>query len=326
MKNKIIVPEEITKERLDKFLTTELDISRSQIQKMIKAGLVLVNDKEPTKHHFIKTNDQITIKGELEKAEESKIKPLDPQKVAENGLLNQIKVVAEHDDYIIIEKPPRLLVHPTDKIENNTLIDWLLVNYPEMRQLGDDPQRPALVHRLDKDVSGLMLIPRNQDSFDYFKKLFKLRDLTKKYTAIVHGEIEKDNDELTFAIGRSKTKPGLFAARPTVNKEYYKKNRSAITRFNVSQRFKNYTLLEIEILTGRTHQIRVHMLAYGHPIVGDNLYSLKGMKKVITNRILLHAHYLSFIAPDGTEQTFISELPDKFNTVMSGLVIIDKQK
>jgi len=165
----------------------------------------------------------------------------------------------------------------------------------------------------------LMIVPKTQDSFDYFKKLFKLRTIVKKYTALVSGEISRDEDEITFPIGRSKGKKGIFAARPhSQETEFISKK--AHTKFFVLKRFINYTLLEIQILTGRTHQIRVHMLAYGHPVVGDTLYAkrIKAAKKtdLELNRLFLHASYLSFEDQEGKKFEFSSKLPAPLETFL----------
>ncbi|MEI6288416.1 MAG: RluA family pseudouridine synthase [bacterium] len=312
-------------QRLDKFLTNAWpEKSRSQIQKNIKEGLILVNKKESAVHYFLKENDVVSVVTVKKINPEEKIKtPTKPKatKKTKNELFKEIKIIEDNDDFMIIEKPAGLLVHPTEKQENDTLVDWLLVKYPELKKIGEDPQRPAIVHRLDKDVSGLMVIPKNQDAFDYFKSQFKGRQLTKKYLALVEGEVEREEGEINFPIGRSKNKDGLYAAKPMSQKN--DKDKTALTRFKIAQRFKNYTLLEVEILTGRTHQIRVHLLAYGHPIVGDSLYlprhkNIKVLKHPL-NRIFLHAFFLSFIDLKSQKQEFTSPLPETLNNFLKNL-------
>lgn len=330
MPNIITVNPKNQGERLDKFLTTALKISRSQIKKMIEQGLVLINSRITTVHHFLKKGEKIEI-----------IKPITPPSprrsraagfggqvrnklsnkslsLTDNRLFKKIKVVADEKNFLIIEKPAGLLVHPTEKNETNTLADWLIAQYPKLKKIGEDPGRPAIVHRLDKDVSGLMLIPKNQDAFDYFKKMFKERRLTKKYLALVSGRIEKPEDKIDFPIGRSQTKTGLFAAHPRQGKDDFDpKDKKALTIFTVKERFINYTFLEIEILTGRTHQIRVHLLAYGHPVVGDRLYAPK--QKIELDRLFLHAAFLSFADQDGRRFEFISPLPKKLKDFLKGI-------
>ncbi len=315
--NTTIIPQESQGQRLDKFLTDQMpETSRNQIKKIILDGLILVNNKKASVHQFLKTDDVIKmikpsptlpfVKGG------SKTPTTNPKlpSTTDTKIFKKIKIIEDNDDFLIIEKPSGLLVHPTTKNETNTLVDWLLEKYPELRNIGEDPQRPAIVHRLDKDVSGLMLIPKTQKSFDYFKQLFKLRNITKKYTTLVYGEVRRDEDEITFPIGRSINKKGLFAAKSkTVSSE----DKHAHTAFNVIQKFKNYTLLEVQILTGRTHQIRVHLLAYGNPIVGDPLYLAKNRNfKTLSDkadRIFLHASNLSFIGEDGKKWEFESKIP-----------------
>lgn len=295
--------------RLDKFLVERFpEISRSQIQKSVKDGLVSINDKKILPHHFLKAGDVIEIKtgaGEGIRENTAKGKKINQEKTKKaEGLLKKVKIIAEEPDFMIIEKPAGLLVHPTDTSTVPTLADWLSDNYPALKKIGENPQRPAIVHRLDKDVSGLMIIPRTQDGFDYFKSQFKQHTITKKYTALVEGSIERDEGEINLPIGRSRTKPGLFAARP-LNQD----GKKAVTRFRVLKRFRNFTLLEVEILTGRTHQIRVHLLSQGHPVAGDKIYHPKLRVKDDPGRIFLHAAELAFTGPDGKQHQYESKLP-----------------
>lgn len=296
--------------RLDKFLVERFpDTSRSQIQKAVKDGLVIINEKKVLPHHFLKAGEEIIIKaGAGEGAKENtkkQIKIHQEQVKKAEGLLKKVKIITQEPDFMVIEKPAGLLVHPTDTSTVPTLADWLSENYPALKKIGENPQRPAIVHRLDKDVSGLMIIPTTQDGFDYFKSQFKQHTITKKYLALVEGVIEREGAEINLPIGRSKTKRGLFAARP-LNQD----GKKAVTRFKVLKRFHSFTLLEVEILTGRTHQIRVHMLSQGHPVAGDKLYHPKLRPKDDPGRIFLHAAELIFTGPDGQEYHFESKLPN----------------
>lgn len=321
MDNLIIITKESQGQRLDKFLNEQLaEFSRSQIQKMIKSGAILVNGQKVNVHKFLKSGDIIKLPppyeggGKGEVRNQNFIPHPNPPLLKGREL---IKIIAETDDFLVIEKPAGLLVHPTDKKETGTLVDWLIDKYPKIRNIGEDPLRSGLVHRLDKDVSGLMLIPKTQESFDYFKQQFKLRTIDKRYLALVYGQVSQDTDKINFVIGRSKNKEGIFAARP---QKLTTGDKLAVTEFDVKDRFKNYTLLEIKILTGRTHQIRVHLKAYGHPIVGDNLYFNKKLKtKKGLSRIFLHAHYLLFTGLDGKLYEFSSSLPEKLATFLKSL-------
>ena len=296
--------------RLDKFLMEKLsNFSRTKIQKLIKEELILVNDKKATVHCFLKEDDKVSFLFDPDKiidaeSKEKEIIDITPVK-SNKAKWKKIKIIEDNPDYLVIEKPSGLLVHPTAKMETDTLVDWLMEKYPECRKIGEDPARAAIVHRLDKEVSGLMILPKTQDAFDFFKRLFKIRQIEKKYTALVFGKVEADEGMIDFSIGRSKNKPGLFASFPIGSED----GRSAKTIFKVVKRFINHTLLEVEILTGRTHQIRVHLLAYGHPIVGDKLYIKKQAKKCNCPRIFLHAGYLKFVNKDGVTKEYNSLLP-----------------
>ncbi len=309
LKKNLIITGQEQGQRLDKFLVQELQaITRSQIKKMILDQSVLINGKATSVHHFLKEGDKITISSSQHQVKDRPLKPVKTS--TSKALFKKIKIVAENDNYLVINKPAGLLVHPTDQNETNTLVDWLKQEYPAIEQVGDDPNRAGIVHRLDKDVSGLMIIPLNQDWFNFLKDKFKKRKLVKKYTALVYGEIEADEGTIDFYIGRSKTKKGLFAAHPKKkDRKFDTSDKKAVTNYTVIHKYKNYTLLEVEILTGRTHQIRVHMLAHDTPIVGDRLYFKKKIKTADLDRIFLHASYLSFVGPDRKRYEYSSNLP-----------------
>lgn len=255
----------------------------------------------------------------------------------ENNLIPQI--VFENDDYLIINKPAGLIVHGGPGIEEPVLTDWLRSKYPQIENVGDDPLRPGIVHRLDKEASGLMIITKTQDAFKYFKKQFQNRKIVKKYQALVHGKISKDEDTINFLIKRSKDGYKM-AALPVSSQNITEKqkinnrdrgtlkaqdnSKEAITEFSVLRRCINYTHLDIKIKTGRTHQIRVHFYAYGHPLLGDPLYHTKKYKvkndKVNLGRIFLVAYELSFKDLNGEKQNFKIDLPSDLQ------IFLDKTK
>jgi len=186
---------------------------------------------------------------------------------------------------LVINKPAGLAVHGGGNIKEPTLADLLIARYPDIIYVGDDPIRPGLVHRLDKEVSGLMVIAKNNETFEYLKNQFKDRDVNKQYIALVHGKMTTDYGEINFPIKRSRegykmaamplnTVDLLSRRKPTDrdqgNLDGIFKAREAITEYNVIKRFINYTLLQVKIKTGRTHQIRVHSAHIGHVIVGDH--------------------------------------------------------
>lgn len=229
--------------------------------------------------------------------------------------MEKIEIIADTKDYLVINKPAGLLVHGAPHIKEDTLVNWLLEKYPEVGQVGEDLERPGIMHRLDKDVSGLMVIAKNHSSYESLKEQFKNRTITKEYTALVYGKVLKDEDEIDFPIKRS-TKGYKMAAVPqNFNEENDEaKIRRAATAFSVIKKFINFTLLKIIIKTGRTHQIRVHLHAYGYPIVGDGLYNNKQTriknKKYDLGRVFLTSTHLEFNDLNQARQSFSVGLPD----------------
>ncbi|MBI2625918.1 RluA family pseudouridine synthase [Candidatus Parcubacteria bacterium] len=249
----------------------------------------------------------------------------------------KLTVIAATPEYVVVDKPSGVLTHPTSRNEPDTLIAAVLSRYPEVAAVGDSPRRPAstrgdearpavaagrpgLVHRLDKDTSGVLVIARTQPTFALLKHLFATRRIKKTYLALVHGTVREDEGFVDLAIGRS-TKGSV--RRVTALNRGAKDLKPARTRFRVLGRFTagktDFTLLEISPETGRTHQIRVHLAHLGHPVAGDELYRQKraipppGLK-----RLFLHALRLEIPFPDG-EKTFESPLPAELQTTLSSL-------
>lgn len=234
-----------------------------------------------------------------------------------------LPIIFASDEYIIINKPAGLLAHGAEHIKEPSLIEELLQEYPGVAKVGDDPSRPGLVHRLDKMVSGLMVIARTTDSFDSLKKQFQSRSIEKTYVALVYGKIDKDEGEIIFPIKRSRYGHKMAALPPTDKGEKNLLGRTAITEFWVTRRYINYTLLQVAIRTGRTHQIRVHLSAYGHPLVGDDLYATPKTKaknqKLNLGRIFLVATRLKFADLSGEEKKYQIDLPDDLQSFLNTL-------
>ncbi|MEI8360775.1 MAG: RluA family pseudouridine synthase [bacterium] len=293
--------------RLDKYLVGALpELSRNQIQKLIEENLVMVNEVGQKSNYRLKTADIVTI-----------VSTSRAEKVAkeyDHSIFELITIVAETSDYVIINKPAGLIIHGSDFLLEPSLVDWLLKRYPEIINIGDDKQRPGIVHRIDKDVSGMVVIAKTPEAFKHFKKLFAYRRIKKIYTALVFDKVIREKDTIEFVIERS-TSGHKMAARP-VNQE----GKPSISEFEIITRYINYTLLKIQIKTGRTHQIRAHLAAYGHPIVGDNLYGTHRNKlanqKLKTDRIYLVASELSFKDLQGEPQSYKINLPEKFNELL----------
>ncbi|MCX6794725.1 MAG: RNA pseudouridine synthase [Candidatus Falkowbacteria bacterium] len=245
------------------------------------------------------------------------------------------EIIAATPEYLVINKPAGLAAHAGGNLTEPTLADWLIANYKKIKDVGDDPIRPGLVHRLDKEVSGLMVIAKTQASFDNLKNQFKEREINKEYVALVHGRVTKDFGAINFPITRSQEGYKMAAlpsgsedllsrrhpkGRDQGNITSWLKSRAALTEFEVLKRFVNYTLLKISLKTGRTHQIRVHFFAYGYPLVGDNLYCTKKTelknKKLNLGRVFLVADHLSFRDLKGVTQDFRIGLPKELQAAL----------
>lgn len=290
-------------ERLDKFLVNDVGgYSRSQWQKAVKEGTVLVNNKRTVGKQKLSNGDSITI---LHTPETPMVTL--PQ--------HEIPILAETDGYIVINKPAGIPVHPDSHHKKDTIIQRITAQFPDITNLDPDNNRPGIVQRLDKDVSGVMLIARTPAFYTYFKKMLTDRKVYKAYTALVHGSLIKDSDTITVNIERSK-KTGKMVVRPQ-----NQTGKQAITQYEVLKRFEHFTLLKIIIHTGRTHQIRTVMRALDHPIVGDSLYDKKKVKANLElNRPFLHATTLGFTDLSGEKQTVTAPIPEQLQTIISELI------
>jgi len=289
MKHTFHVSEEYAKARLDVFLSEHIpDLSRSAIAKLLKAGAGSINDKPAAVHTFVKTGDIIEFNAELNDTQNKTIEHAD-QKPKFN--LKKI-IVKETPDFIVVNKPAGLIVHPDSKHKTHTLIDLLMSHCPAIAKIGEDPSRPGIVHRIDKDVSGLMVVAKNQKAFDNLKQQFKDRKTHKKYFALVYGTLPAKTGEIKFRIARSTSKASM-AALP----ENSTKGKAAWSHYQVIKEPNHLSLVELDIISGRTHQIRVHLNALKHPVVGDTLYKQKQYKPIPATRLMLQSHELSFLDP-----------------------------
>jgi 23S rRNA pseudouridine1911/1915/1917 synthase len=296
------------KTRLDKFLVERLKgLSRSKIQHLIEDEQIEVNKQSVNKkHHWLNDGDRITILSSS---------PAPSPKKKALFLKGDIRVIKKAKDYVIVEKPSGLIVHGTKEIQEYSLVDWLIKKYPQIKKVGDDPKfRPGIVHRLDKKVSGLMVVALNQDSFKDLKAQFKDRTVVKKYLALVHDQMEEYDGKIDFPIERSK-RSGKMVAKPKHLDE-----KEALTLWETKEKFAHHTLLDVQIKTGRNHQIRAHMQSIHHPVVGDDLYNIKGYKdKFNLKRVFLHAYHLEFTDLSGELQKFEIDLPEKLKEIIKEL-------
>jgi len=229
------------------------------------------------------------------------------------------KIIYEDKNQLVISKPAGLLVHRALQTKGGVscLTDWLVEKYPKIKKVGDEPiLRPGIVHRLDRETSGVLIVAKTQGAFDFLKKQFQEREVKKTYVALVFGNIKKDEGVIDLFIGKSKKDFRKFItgdrARGTL--------REAITEYKVLERFKGYTLVEVFPKTGRTHQIRVHMKAIGHPIVGDSLYAPKNAKHPLDlTRHFLHARSLEMVLFEGGKIKIEADLPSDLSQALAKL-------
>jgi len=277
--------------RLDVFLSQKIkELTRSQLKKKIEQNQIKVGGI-PRKSSFrLGEGDLVELDFEFPEGED-----LLPENI-------HLKILYDDGCVIVLEKPSGMVVHPGAGRRQGTLANALLYHFPRIRDVGPE-ERPGIVHRLDKETSGLMVVAHTAKAYSELQRQFKQRLVEKVYFGLVWGKIAKQEGTISWAVGRH-MKHGERMSVKT------KKPRSAETHFEVSKRYLDYTLLEIKPVTGRTHQIRVHFAASGHPIVGDSRYGRKKSKRDCP-RLFLHAHYLGFFHPESQERMdFNSPLPD----------------
>lgn len=292
-KNSFTIISEDVDSRLDKFLNKKLEINRSQIKKLIETGDILLNGRIVKAGYSLKEKDIITVSYE------------DEEKLISENI--DFDVVYEDEYLAIISKPQELVVHPGAGNKSGTLVNGLLYKFKNLSNPIDE-DRPGIVHRLDKDTSGLMIIAKKDEAYYRLVEMFKNRDIEKNYLAIVHGNIYEDFD-VNAPIGRDPNN----RIKMKVIEENSKK---ASTSFHVLKNFNKFTLLDVTLHTGRTHQIRVHLSYVNHPVVGDETYGIKNKFKI--NKQLLHAYKLKFIHPiSGEELEITDNFPNRFNDFIS---------
>lgn len=303
MKKLFKITEQNSRQRLDKFLTNHFpNYSRAFLQKQIKSGGVLVNRQVRKSSYILKESDKI----------ETKILP--PEKISlEPNASLKLNIIYEDKDVIVINKPAGLTTHPSQTQKSGTLANALLAYHPLLKNVGEDSMRPGIVHRLDKDTSGLMIIAKNQNAFDRLKNQFQERKVVKKYLALVNGRLEKPSGEIRAFISRSKSDP--TRQKITTVQE----GKEAITLYKAIKEYKKFTLIEARPKTGRMHQIRVHLKWLGHPIVGDQKYGNFIDCPPNLKRQFLHAAYLKIKLPDGQTKEFNAPLPKDLNDILRSL-------
>lgn len=283
--------------RIDKLLTTKLEgYSRSQVQQLIEAGQVSIKGRPVKGNMKGKQGDAIEIV--LDKQSEEEIVPE----------AIPLEIIYEDEDLLVINKPQGLVVHPAPGNKKGTLVNALLYYYPPIGEINDG-ERPGIVHRLDKDTSGLMVVAKNDFAFKNLGVQFKAYQVKRHYLAIAHGKIEEEGGRIEAPIGRHPMDRKRMAVTQHSGKP-------ALTEYWVKKRFKKFSLVEIALHTGRTHQIRVHLAYLGHPILGDPVYGSKKKHFGVTTQ-MLHAYKLGFIHPRNNKYLeFSSPLPEDFNRIL----------
>jgi 23S rRNA pseudouridine1911/1915/1917 synthase len=304
------VTEKHVSKRLDIYIAHyEPHISRNRIQTLIKSGLALVDGKPEKPGYKVKLGEQITLE-----LPERKIHDVLPEPIP-------LSVLYEDAHIIVLNKPPALVVHPAPGNYTGTLVNALLYHYGSLPSRGagkegDARERAGIVHRLDKDTSGVMVVARTQEALRSLTMQFKDRKVRKQYLALVAGVIKKGSGTIDVGLGRH------VKERKKISTHTHHA-REAVTMFKVKERFKNATLVEVEIKTGRTHQIRVHLSHIGHPVLGDHVYGggkASRYGETIIARQMLHAETLSFHHPEtGNPMTFVAPPPEDMAMIIDKL-------
>lgn len=299
MKN-VIVNENDKGKRLDIYIAENFnELSRTMIKKLIESNNILVNDKSEKVSYKVQANDNISI--DVPEAKETKLKaqeiPLD--------------IIYEDSDIIVVNKPKGMVVHPANGNPDGTLVNAILsICKNSLSGIGGE-LRPGIVHRLDKDTSGLIIVAKNDKAHINMSEQIKERNVKKTYIALVRGNVPEEEATINMPIGRSTKDRKKMAVT--------KNGKQAITHFKVLKRYSKYTLLGIKIETGRTHQIRVHMAEIGYPVVGDAVYS-NGKNEFGIEGQMLHAYKLEFMHPiTNKHMELTAPLPQYFEEILKKL-------
>lgn len=305
---KIIIPENLNI-RIDKFLVRNFfsNVPRAEIIRKINSGDILVNNQIVKPNYHLKKADIIEITAR------KILRQIQPNPEI------KLEIIFQNNDFLVINKPAGISVHPLNFTDKNTLASGLLAKFPEIKNIGDksvgSKLRPGIVHRLDKETSGVMLVAKNQKTFTALKKMFQKRTIEKKYLAWVYGQISPSEGTIEKALSRSKNYKKQIIAKDNSLRQ----SRTAATYYKVKKTIADFSLVEVFPKTGRTHQIRIHLQSIEHPLVGDKLYKTsKKIRKISTGRQLLHAEKISFTLK-GKNFEFQAPIPSDFSYFLKGL-------
>lgn len=304
IKDIIVQPSE-TGERIDTSLAKKTGITRSQIQRLIEKGNISVNSMQASQNYKVKSGDFIVIR-----IPEKETDDLIPEPIP-------LEILYKDRNLVVVNKPANMVVYPSAGHNQGTLMNVIAHHCHKLATIGG-PLRPGVVHRLDKDTSGVMVVALDDKAYYSLTEQFRARSINRKYIALVYGNLKEDSGEISLPIGRSESDRKKMSTR-------IKKGKEAVTRWKVLERLENATLIEARLGTGRTHQIRVHFASIGHPVMGDRTYGKKTeieikKKKVIIPRQMLHAETLGFIHPaTGKYIEFSSQIPEDMKKVLANM-------
>lgn len=286
--------------RIDQYLTNLLPLSRTAVQKLLKSSLITVNNEVVKANYKTRPDDEIRI--EIPGPEPL---PLEPEDIS-------LDIVYEDEHLLVVNKPSGMVVHPAPGHYSGTLVHALLHHCRDLKGIGGR-ERPGIVHRLDKDTSGVLVVAKSDPVHRHLSKQFKDRTVSKIYIALVQGVMKKNRGEIDLPIGRDTKDRKKFSSRTI-------KPKHAKTLYRVIKRFKNASLLELRPETGRTHQLRVHLAHLNHPVAGDSFYGGRGYSKlgnIMIDRLMLHAMRLGFTHPvTGKYMEFEPPLPDNMKIIL----------
>lgn len=298
-KEMLLVEEEMEGERLDHFISEMLeDLSRSLVQGLIKEGRVLVNAQTAKASYHVKCGDEVQVE----------VPALQPVKLEEQNI--DLPIIYQDTDLVVVDKPKGMVVHPAHGNWDGTMVNALLYHVKDLSGINGEI-RPGIVHRLDKDTSGVMVAAKNDMAHRSLAEQIRVHSINREYIALVHGVIKENLGRIDAPIGRSKNDRKKMAV--------VRDGREAISEYEVLQRFTNYTLVKVKLLTGRTHQIRVHFAYIKHSVVGDPLYG-SNRKHFNLDTQALHARLLGFVHPrSGEYMEFVSPTPEYLENIIAEL-------
>lgn len=301
MENYLFEIQEDQQMRLDKYLSEQFpEQTRSYLQKLIKDGEVTVNGKNVKTGYQLSKGDEVSVN-----IPEPKELDVEPQKM-------DLDIVYEDDDVILVNKPKGMVVHPAPGHTTDTLVNGLLYHCKDNLSGINGVARPGIVHRIDRDTTGILIVCKNDMSHNSIAAQLKEHSINRRYRALVHGNLKDDTGTVEGPIGRHP----IDRKKMAINE---KNGKPAVTHYTVLERFGNYTLIECKLETGRTHQIRVHMTSIGHPLVGDEVYGPAKCPFKLQGQCL-HAMILGFVHPrTGEYMEFSADLPDYFEDLLRKL-------